>query len=60
MPKFRLYMPHIFEKIYEINADSREDALKIADNKGLDHKDYMGDTDPRELILDFNIKVEEI
>ena len=60
MSKFRLYMPHIFEKIYEIEADSKEDALKIADNKELDHKDYMGDTDPRELILDFNIKVEEI
>jgi len=51
----------MFENIYEIEADSKENALEIANNDGLDDEHYMGETDVEELngTHTFKRKIEE-
>ena len=59
MPKFRIYVPVIAEDVYEVDAESKEEARKIYEN-GLDYEQFVHTTDPEEMEEDtvYNPKIE--
>jgi len=44
MPKFRIYVPVKANDIYEVECESREDAIAMWE-EGLNYEDFRGTTD---------------
>ena len=60
MPTFRIYVPVIAEDVYEVEAESKEEARKYVDEYGLDFDHYVHTTDTEEMDVDkvYNPKID--
>jgi hypothetical protein len=60
MPKYRIYIPVIAEDVYEVEAESKEEARKYYDEYGLDYENFVHTTDTEEMDIDkvYNPKID--
>ena len=60
MPKYRIYVPVIAEDVYEVEAESKEEARKYIDEIGFDYEHFVHTTDPEEMDVDkvYNPKID--
>ena len=52
MPKYRIYVPVKADDVYEVEAESKEEARKYVDEIGLDYEHFIHTTDPEEMEVD--------
>tara|TARA_B100001123_G_C14715685_1_gene790992 strand:+ start:431 stop:631 length:201 start_codon:yes stop_codon:yes gene_type:complete len=60
MPKYRIYIPVIADDVYEVEAESVEEARKYYYEHGLDYEHFVHTTDPEEMDVDrvYNPKID--
>ena len=49
MPKYRIYIPVKAEDVYEVEAESVEEARKYVDEYGLDYQHFIHTTDTHDM-----------
>ena len=63
MSKFRIYVPVIADDVYEVEAESKEEAHKMYE-EGLDWEHFIHTTDPQDMdtttVFNAEIEIEEI
>ena len=60
MPKYRIYIPVIADDVYEVEAESVEEARKYYDEYGLDMEHFVHTSDTEEMDIDkvYNPKID--
>ena len=49
MPKYRIYVPVKAQDVYEVEAESIEEARKYVDEYGLDYEHFIHTTDTHDM-----------
>ena len=64
MPKYRIYIPVIADDVYEVEAESKEEARKYYYEHGLDYEHFVHTTNTEEMDMDYydypKIHIEEV